>query len=79
MTVSRRRILASAVGAAGVTVAGTSAAAGQADNPQVLSGSDIGFRIDRIGADGTVVGALVVRVGGKWVPAQFQPGLRKAT
>ena len=49
------------------------------NEPTVLSGQDLGFRVDGIGRDGVPVGALVVRVGGKWVTPQFQPGLRKAT
>ena len=42
--------------------------------PGVLSGSDIGFRIERQGRD-AVGGTLVVRINGEWVPAE--PATRK--
>src|SRR5215831_3597310 len=34
--------------------------------PTVLSGGDLGFRVERT-EDGLLVGRLVVRVGGRWV------------
>ena len=37
--------------------------------PIVLSGSDIGFRVERQGRD-KVAGTLVVRINGQWVPAE---------
>jgi hypothetical protein len=42
--------------------------------PGVVSGADIGFRVER--AEGnTAVGRLMIRVNGKWVEAQFSnPG-----
>jgi hypothetical protein len=44
-------------------------------DPTVLSGSDIGFRM--IGRKGnTVVGALVVRVNGEWIPAESAYGVK---
>ena len=44
------------------------------DPPVVVSGNDIGFRIEgRQG--GTQVGRLVVRVDGKWVEAQLGGGV----
>lgn len=43
--------------------------------PIVLSGSDIGFRVES--RDGkTPVGKLVVRVDGQWVEVQFGSGVR---
>jgi hypothetical protein len=40
--------------------------------PVILSGNDVGFRI--IGHDGTrPVGALVVRIDGRWVPVKEAP------
>jgi hypothetical protein len=44
---------------------------GQQPEPPVLSGSDIGFRVDREERDGARTGGLVVRVDGKWVEARF--------
>jgi hypothetical protein len=38
--------------------------------PQVLSGNDLGFRLDGSQANGPR-GTLVVRINGKWVDAQF--------
>jgi hypothetical protein len=37
--------------------------------PIVLSGNDIGFRVQGDRGD-HVVGALVVKIGGEWVPAE---------
>ena len=39
----------------------------------ILSGSDIGFRLERTTQDGVPIGTLVVRVDGRWVEAR---GLR---
>ena len=47
--------------------------------PLVLSGSDIGFRVDRKEADGAIAGALVVKMDGKWIDARFSVGVRRAT
>ena len=89
MSISRREVLASVLGAGGIAVASEMTADGQNEadleaarqalEPRVLSGSDLGFRIDRIARDGAPVGALVVRVDGKWIAPQFQPALRRAT
>ena len=35
-------------------------------NPMIVSGGDIGFRVDGT-RDGKAVGILVVRIGGQWV------------
>jgi hypothetical protein len=40
------------------------------ETPTMISGSDIGFRVDRQ-RDGVPVGALVVRVNGQWVEPEF--------
>jgi hypothetical protein len=52
---------------------------GKQAEPLVLSGSDIGFRVDHEEADGAITGALVVKVDGKWVDAKSIVGLRRAT
>jgi hypothetical protein len=36
---------------------------------KIVSGSDIGFRVERAGKD-AVGGTLMVRVNGKWLPAE---------
>jgi hypothetical protein len=35
--------------------------------PQIISGADIGFRVDSVAADGKPVGRIVVRQKGEWV------------
>jgi hypothetical protein len=47
-------------------------------NPTVVSGPDIGFRIEGVRGD-TPVGTLVIRVNGQWVEADFGSGVRKLT
>jgi hypothetical protein len=44
---------------------------------QVVSGDDIGFRIDRKRGE-VPVGVFVVRIDGKWVEAEFSPRLKPA-
>jgi hypothetical protein len=46
--------------------------------PFVLSGNDIGFRVEaRSGT--TPVGRLVVRIGGEWVEADYALGTSRVT
>ena len=78
MSISRREVLASVLGA-GATVAGETALSSQSSEPRVFSGSDLGFRVQGTTRDGAPIGELVVRVDGKWVSAQFQPVLRRVT
>jgi hypothetical protein len=75
MSISRREVLASLLGT-GVGGA-VAVAAGQSNEPRVLSGSDLGFRVDGIAKDGAPIGAIGVRVDGKWVSPQFQSGFRR--
>jgi hypothetical protein len=35
--------------------------------PQIISGADIGFRVDSVAPDGTPVGRIVVHQKGQWV------------
>jgi hypothetical protein len=84
-SVSRRALLTSffATGAAAAAMAQDRIVRpirpdGTQVEPLVLSGSDIGFRVDHEGADGAT-GALVVKLDGKWVDAKFSVGLRRAT
>ena len=87
--VSRRALFASLIGAG---AAGAAAAqeiqkpqilkpgpGGIAMKPQILSGSDIGFRVEGVRRGGTRVGALVVRVDGEWVEAELALTLRRGT
>ena len=50
----------------------------QTAEPRVMSGSDIGFRVDRMSASGEAIGALVVRINGKWVETTSGPTVRRA-
>jgi hypothetical protein len=43
---------------------------------QILSGADIGFRVEGRRGD-AVLGRLMVRVDGKWVEADFAGGVRR--
>ena len=78
MGISRRDMFGSLLGAGAASAVGA-AAAGQSNEPRVLSGSDLGFRVEGMARDGAPIGTLVVRVDGKWVAPQFQPGMRRAT
>jgi hypothetical protein len=75
MSISRRQVLASLLGSSAAGAAAV--AAGQTNEPRVLSGSDLGFRVDATARDGAPIGAIVVRIDGKWVSPQFQSGLRR--
>jgi hypothetical protein len=45
----------------------------QAQTPTIISGSDLGFRVD--GLKGTTpIGTLMVRINGQWVEVEFGPG-----
>jgi hypothetical protein len=47
-------------------------------SPNILSGNDIGFRVD--GYRGrNPVGTLVVRVNGQWVEVDFSTGIKRLT
>ena len=46
--------------------------------PVVISGSEIGFRLEARKGD-KAVGRLVVRVDGRWVEAEFAGGLKPVT
>jgi hypothetical protein len=46
--------------------------------PTILSGADIGFRVDRQNGD-IPVGKLVVRMDGQWVEPEFAMGVRRLT
>ena len=48
------------------------------EDPKVISGSDFGFLVERVGRDGAPIGRVVVRVEGKWVDPQIAPAMRMA-
>jgi hypothetical protein len=45
---------------------------------RVISGSDLGFRIEGSRSDGTPTGRLVVRINGQWIEAAFGAGVAPA-
>lgn len=47
-------------------------------SPTVLSGDDVGFRVEAE-QGGVAVGRLVVRIDGKWVEAELRGGVRRLT
>lgn len=46
--------------------------------PNVVSGSDFGFRIDGMKGD-TPVGAFVIRRNGQWIQVELGAGVQKLT
>ncbi len=53
----------------------------RADQPRVLSGPDIGFRVEGMkpGSPTIAVGRLVVRINGEWVEASESVGPSRLT
>ena len=50
----------------------------KSDTPRIVSGSDIGFRIE--GRRGTTpIGTLVIRVNGQWVPVESAAAAKALT
>ena len=46
--------------------------------PTILSGSEIGFRVESWRGD-TPVGKLIVKVDGKWIEVEFTSGFKRTT
>ena len=46
--------------------------------PRILSGEDIGFRVEGMDLSGKPMGTLVIRVNGKWVEIGSSMGPRPA-
>jgi hypothetical protein len=78
----RQRISVAVLWAASIVAVGawtraqTPAPSGPA--PTVVSGNDLGFRIDSRKGN-TPVGTLVIRVNGKWVEPDFSVGMKRLT
>lgn len=51
----------------------------QTREPRVVSGGDVGFRIEGRSATGEPLGTWVIRVNGEWVPVASKPSLRPTT
>jgi hypothetical protein len=50
----------------------------QSGAPIIISGSDLGFRVERQNGN-TVVGTLVVRINGEWVVPESGVGVKRLT
>jgi hypothetical protein len=50
----------------------------QLQMPRIISGGDLGFRVDGM-KDDTVVGTLVIRVDGRWAEPEFSLGVKRLT
>jgi hypothetical protein len=50
----------------------------QAPPPTIISGNDIGFRIDRYNGE-TPVGTWVVRLNGQWVEPSYSASMKRVT
>ena len=59
-----------------VWVAAQAIGAQKVDPPIILSGSDVGFRVEAWRGS-TPIGQVVVRIDGKWVEADFGGGPRR--
>jgi hypothetical protein len=78
MKLSAKRVLLAATCFAmiGVGAVGVAQVIPQPVTPTVLSGPDVGFRVEGMRGD-TPVGTLVVKVNGRWVAVDFNTnGLR---
>jgi hypothetical protein len=52
---------------------------GRLQLPVILSGPDVGFRLDGPVIDGRPTGRFVVRIDGRWVEPQWTVGVRPLT
>jgi hypothetical protein len=78
----RKRIVLAVIWAASLVAVGAWVQAetlqNPSTNPVIVSGSDLGFRIE--GRRGnTPIGTLVVRINGQWVPAESAAGPKALT
>jgi hypothetical protein len=77
MTVpSRRIVLVAFLSLLLAGVLGSATARQAKEEPRILFGDDIAFRIDSVGENGIRRGTLMVRVAGTWVDAELTPKLR---
>jgi hypothetical protein len=84
MTLVMRRLLLPAILVGAVAFSATvwvhahSGRLQKSPEPTVISGPDIGFRVER-NWGGKPVGTLVVRINGEWKEVQFAPRAQVAT
>ena len=72
----RGRIVMVVMWLASLVAVGAWAQAQSQSEAKVVSGADLGFRIERQ-ERGVPVGRLVVRINGQWVEAGFAPGISR--
>lgn len=74
-------VLATAVGTTTYVVGTTTSVAAQnrSQQPRVLTGNDIGFRVEGTDFRGRPVGTWVVRMDGNWVEVGAAGGVHPAT
>ena len=46
------------------------------DVPRVVSGPDVGFRVEGTDPSGNATGMFVIRLNGEWVPVSSMPTVR---
>ena len=46
------------------------------DVPRVVTGADLGFRVEGTDPSGNATGVFVVRLNGEWVPVSSMPTVR---
>jgi hypothetical protein len=46
------------------------------DVPRVVSGADVGFRVEGTDPSGNATGMFVIRLNGEWVPVSSMPTVR---
>ncbi len=68
-------LVAVAVAASALTFA---QARGSVENAPILSGSDIGFRVEGKKPSGAPIGTFMVRVDGRWVEANWATKMMQA-
>ena len=75
----RARIVLVVLWVASLVAVGVWAQTPSQSEPKLISGSDIGYRVERFDRTGKPVGTLVVRINGQWVEAGFAVGVAKLT
>jgi hypothetical protein len=60
------------LGVVGATASAVTAQVTGADRSRIVTGNNIGFRIERTDPSGKPVGTWVVRIAGEWVPVSTQ-------
>ena len=48
----------------------------QPNDARILSGDDIGFRVEGMDGSGNPTGTLMIQLNGEWVQVASEPGLR---